>query len=175
MINRYFMLALCLGGLMYAQQAQQDAPAGPRPRGGPRGRGFGPGGPGGIGDQNAEQRLTRRLGLNAQQQNTAHTALEEARVILKGSAQQERDLRTQLSTAVKAGNEAEIDRVSRDLSSLHQQRTATEAKAMAKIYGSLSADQKTEMDRVLGRSLGVPGPGGRGPRSGRTPGAAPQQ
>ena len=173
MMKRYFMLALCLGGLMYAQQTPQDAPAGPRPRGGPRGRGFGPGGPGGINDPNAEQRLTRRLGLNAQQQNTAHTAIEEARVILKGAAQQERDLRTQLSGAVRAGNEADIDRISRDLAGLHQQRTATEAKAMAKIYGSLSADQKTEMDRALSRSLGVPGARGRGPRSGR--GAAPAQ
>jgi hypothetical protein len=110
-----------------------------------------------------EQRLTQRLGLNAAQQNTAHTAIEETKVILKGAAQQERELRTQLATAVKSGDEAGIDRASQSLAALHQQRTSTESKAIAKIYGSLTADQKTLMDRELNRSLGVPGQS-RGPR-----------
>jgi hypothetical protein len=166
MIKRYAITIFCLSGLVLAQQTP---PAGPRPR---IGRGFGPGA-GGIDDPRAEQRLTQRLGLNAQQQNTVHTAIEEARVILKGAGQQERDLRTQLSAAVKAGNEADIDRISQGLANLHQQRTATEAKAMAKIYGSLNADQKIVMDRQLNRSLDVPAPGRRVPRPGRGAGGNP--
>jgi hypothetical protein len=173
MIKRYLTLSLCLGGLVLAQQSQQTPPPGPGPRGG-HGRGFGrgPGGLSNLNDPRAEQGLTQRLNLNAAQQNTTHTAIEEARVILKGSTQQERDLRTQLASAVKSGSEANIDRVSQDLANLHQQRTATESKALAKIYGSLSSDQKTVMDRELNRSLGVPGPGRRGPRHG---GGAPPQ
>jgi hypothetical protein len=123
----------------------------------------------------AEQRLTQRLSLNAAQQNTAHTAIEEAKVILKGGAQQERDLRNQLATAVKSGDEAGIERISQNLAALHQQRTSTEAKALSKIYGSLNSDQKTLMDRELGRSLGVTGQDGRGPRPSRQPKQNPQQ
>jgi hypothetical protein len=119
-----------------------------------------------LGGPNAEQRLTARLNLNATQQNTVHTALEESKVILKGVAQQERDLRTQLSAAVRAGNSANIDQISQQLSAIHQQRTATEAKALSKIYASLNADQKAKIDPQLNRSLGAPGP--RGAR-GRVP------
>jgi len=133
-------------------------------------------GPGGIANPRAEQRLTQALNLNAAQQSTAHTAIEEAKVILKGAAQQERDLRTQLGAAVKTGDEAGIERISQNLAALHQQRTSTEAKALAKIYGSLTADQKTLMDRALNRSLGSPGAGARGPRPprGAQPPNAPQ-
>lgn len=171
MFIRYLAVSLCLSGLVLAQQAQQAPPAGPRPRGGP-GRGFGPG-LSGLNDPNAEQRLTQQLTLNAQQQNIAHTAIEEARVILKGAPQQERDLRSQLASAVKSGDEASIDRISQSLANLQQQRTATESKALAKIYISLNSDQKTLMDRALNRSMGAPGSRGRGPRPGRGTGGNP--
>lgn len=162
MIKRLLVVALCLTAIGFAQQAQPPSQSAPRPRGGP-GRGPWLEGPGGITAPNSEQRLTQRLGLNAAQQNTAHTAIEEAKVILNGARQQDRDLRTQLSTAIKTGDQAGIERVSQSLAQLHQQRTSTEAKALAKIYGSLSADQKTEMDRELNRGTGLPR-GGRGPR-----------
>jgi hypothetical protein len=123
-----------------------------------------------LGGRNTEQRLTQRLGLNAAQQNAVHTAIAESRVILKGVDQKERDLRTQLAAAVRSGNEGSIDQVSQELSAIHQQRTAVEAKAMSKIYASLDANQKARLDPELNRSLGVPGP--RGPR-GRGPRPAP--
>jgi hypothetical protein len=68
---------------------------------------------------------------------------------------------------VKSGDESSIDRISQSLANLQQQRTATESKALAKIYGSLNADQKTLMDRALSRPTGAPGPRGGGPRPGR--------
>lgn len=175
MLTRYLTVFVCLSGLASAQQAQQPTQPAPGPRGG-FGRGFGPGGPL-LGGPNVEQRLTARLNLSATQQNTVHTALEESKVILKGVDQQERDLRTQLTAAVRSGNSASIDQVSQQLSAIHQQRTATEAKALSKIYASLTADQKTKIDPELNRSMGAPGPGGgrgRGPRPGASNSAAPQ-
>src|SRR5215472_3650213 len=133
MAKRLLVVSLCFCGLVFAQ-AQQPSQTGPRPRGGPGGpggRGLWLDGPAGIADPRAEQRLTQRLNLNAAQQNTAHTAIEEARVILKGAAQQERDLRNQLATAVKSGDEAGIERASQNLAALQQQRTSTEAKALS--------------------------------------------
>ena len=147
---RRLLASLCLAGLVSAQQLPP-----PRPRG--------PLGPG-MGGPMSERRLTRELNLNSEQQNQVHTAIEESRVILKGTDQRERDLRTQLATAVKGGDEAGIDRISQDLATIHQKRTAVQAKTMAKIYGSLTADQKALMERPLNRSLGVPGPRPRGPR-----------
>src|SRR5215472_4529910 len=133
MLKGVLAVSLCLSGLMFAQEAQQAPQPGQRSRGGPgRGRG-GPWleGPGGLTGPMTEQRLTQRLGLNATQQNTAHTAIEEAKVILKGAPQQERDLRNQLATAVKSGDEAGIERASQNLAALQQQRTSTEAKALS--------------------------------------------
>src|SRR5262249_57200936 len=89
-------------------------------------RRFGPGGPGGplLGGRNVERRLTQHLGLNATQQNTLHTALQEQQVLSKGLADQTTNLRTQLAAAVRAGDEAKIDQITRDMSQVNQQRSA---------------------------------------------------
>jgi hypothetical protein len=73
---------------------------------------------------------------------------------------------------VRSGNSASIDQISQQLSALHQQRTATEAKALSKIYASLNADQKAKIDPGLNRLLGAAGPRGAGVR-GRIPRTAP--
>src|SRR5579863_8065505 len=124
---RCLLASLFLTGLVSAQQATPARPRGP----------LGPG----MGGPISERRLTRELNLNSEQQNQVHTAIEESRVMLKGTDQRERDLRTQLAAAVKGGDEAGIDRISQDLATIQQQRTAVQAKTMAKIYGSLNADQ----------------------------------
>jgi hypothetical protein len=70
-----------------------------------------------------------------------------------------------------------IDQISQELSRIHQQRMATEAKAITKIYASLNADQKATIDPEVNRSLGVPSPRGAGGRRGPRPvlnGNAPQ-
>jgi Spy/CpxP family protein refolding chaperone len=144
---RCLLASLFLAGLVSAQQAPPARPRGP-----------------GLGGPMSERRLTRLLNLNSEQQNKVHTAIEESRVMLQGTDQREREVRGQLATAVKSGDEAGIDRISQDLAAIRQQRTAVQAKTMAKIYASLNADQKALMERPLNRSLGVPGPRLRGPR-----------
>jgi hypothetical protein len=175
MLIRNVAVFLFLGSLAWAQQTPPTGPPAPRPRG-PFGDGVGLRGPW-LGGPNVEQRLTARLSLNATQQNTVHTAIEESKVILKGVDQPERGLRTQLAAAVRSGNSANIDQISQQLSAIHQQRTATEAQVLSKIYASLNADQKAKIDPELDRSLGAPGPKGargRGPRNTPNGSAAPQ-
>jgi hypothetical protein len=164
-------ISLCLAGLAVAQTT--PAPGTPgnaaRPRGrgpgGPGGPGRGgPGGPGGLFGPNAEARLTKQLSLDATQQNTLHTALLTAQVQQQGMKEKMATLQTQLAAAVKSGDEGSIDRVTQDISNLHQQQTAIHAKTLSKLYTSLRADQKTSLEPLVNRELGVPGhPGARGP------------
>lgn len=162
--------AALVAGLLVAQ-APSD---GPGFRGkGPRGKGQLPpagmmGGPGGLLDgPNAERRLTNVLGLTAEQQNKVHTAIEEQKVQTQGLGDRGNDLRTQLAAAVKAGDEGKIDQVTQDLSRLQQQQMAIRAKTMAKVYGTLNADQKARIDNSLNRQMGV--------RNRRAKGAPPAQ
>jgi hypothetical protein len=173
---RYIAICFCLTGLVFAQQQTQTQPPGPGTRGG---RGFGPGFGRGelrLEGRNVEQRLTKQLNLNATQQNTVHTAIEESKVILQGMDQKEAGLRTQLATAVRSGDASKIDQLTQELSTIHQQRSATEAKGISKIYATLSSDQKANIDPAVNRALGVPG-GRRGPRPApnRTAPQTPQQ
>lgn len=173
-MSRSLLLSLLLTGLCVGLLPGQNPP--PPGPGGPRG--FGPRAGGGPGGPLSERRLARQLNLTAEQQNTIHTAMEESRVMQQGMAQKEGTLRTQLAAAVKAGNESQIDSISQDLAQLHQQRTAVQAKALAKVYGSLTADQKATVDTELSRAVGAPLPRGQRPRrgpQGTTPAPAPQQ
>ena len=157
---RLVFVSICLTGLAVAQ-----VQPGPRPR--PRDFGPGPGLGAGLGPGMNEQRLTRALGLSAEQQNRIHTAFQEAQVITKGAPEKTAELQKQLSAAIKAGNEGEIDRISQDLARLHQEQLATQAKTMAKVYAALTPEQKAKFDQVVdgppgGRGPGFPGRPGRG-------------
>jgi Spy/CpxP family protein refolding chaperone len=120
---------------------------------------------------NAERRLTRLLNLDAAQQNQVHTALEERQVMLKGLPEKAREFRTQLTEAIRAGDEGKIDQVTRDLAQLNQQQMAIVAKTTAKIYSVLNAEQKALFDRALNRDLGLRG---KQLRRGAGQGAVPQ-
>ena len=171
---RSLVISLCLAGLAVAQTTPAPGNT-PRPRagrgpGGPGGPGRG--GPGGLFGPNAETRLTKQLGLDATQQNTLHTALLSAQVQQQGMREKMTGLQSQLATAVKAGDEGTIDRVSQDIAALRQQQTSIQAKTISKLYTSLRADQKTKLEPLVNREMGLPGqpaqrgrgPGGRGPR-----------
>lgn len=136
----------CLGtGLVYAQG--------------------GPGGRRGVPDREAAQ-----LGLTAEQQNTIHTARSEAAVQSKGLRDQAKSLRQELQAAIKAGDTAKIDSLAPSIAQVEAQLTAIDAKTQAKIYGSLTADQKAKVDARpggLGRMMG-------GGRMGPPPGPPPQ-
>lgn len=148
-------LSLLTAGFLCAQPAPQ-----PRPR-------FTPGA-----GARMEQRLTQTLSLTAEQQNKVHTALTESDVVLKGNRQKMQDLHTALLAAVKAGNEDQIDKISQDIATVHQQETAVRAKSMAKIYGALTADQKAKAGQNLEMLMGGPRPGFAGPNPRRRPGSA---
>lgn len=152
----FIALSLFAASLVSAQTATAPAPA-PGPHRQPNAN-F---------EQNFEQRLSARLGLNATQQNALHTARMEAETQMQGMNVQRRTLHTALITAIKAGNTDQIDQVSQQMATLQQQEAAVRSKASAKIYATLSADQKTKVgDRV--EMLG--GPGGFGPGFGPGPG-----
>jgi hypothetical protein len=149
----FLVLSIVATGLVFAQ--------------GPRG-GFGPGGAGGP---DTETHLTRTLGLNATQQNTVHTALQEHRVATSGLNEQMRTLNTQLHAAIKSGATDQIDKLTTSISSIDQQILSSQSKAAAKIYSSLTEDQKTQVgDHIemlttggpMGRGPGGPPPGRRG-------------
>jgi hypothetical protein len=120
-------------------------------------------GPGGPVGPDTETRLTKTLNLNATQQNAVHTALQEHRVATSGLQDQMRDLNTQLHAAIKAGATDQIDKVSAGIANIHQQQLASQSKAAAKIYSTLTDDQKTQvgdhMEMLTGGGFG----GGRGP------------
>jgi Spy/CpxP family protein refolding chaperone len=119
-------------------------------------------GPGGGGPRGMEQMLTQHLNLNAEQQNRMHTAFEEARTASRGLDTQMQSLHTQLTEAVKSGNEGAIDAITQQMSQLHQQQTAIHAKSAAKIYQSLTADQKSKLGDNLGMLMGPGGGMGMG-------------
>ncbi len=115
-----------------------------------------------LAEQRFEQHLAQHLSLTADQQSKVHAALLESRTMSQGMSDQMRTLQTSLHTAIKSGNEDQIDSLSRDIASLHQQQTAISAKATAKIYSTLTPDQKTKVGEHL-EMLGGGGPG-FGPR-----------
>jgi len=172
-MNRFaFALSLLAAGLVCAQSTPQAAPAGPPGHG--RGRG-----PHGNPDDMFEARLTKHLSLSATQQNNVHTVLAERRVTTSAIGPQLRTLHTQMITAVKNGDEAGMEKVTTEMSALHQQEEVAHAKAAAKIYSSLTADQKTKIGNHLeilmehgGPGFGGPGFGGHGRRGGPPPAAA---
>lgn len=153
-----FALSILAAGLL---SAQSPAPApGPHPHmRGPH--------PAGNPDDMFEQHLTKALNLSAAQQNTAHTALAERRVTTKGFGQQLQTLHTQMVTAIKNGDEASIEKITTEMGTLHQQEQSAHAKAMSKIYASLTAEQKTKvgtnLEMLMGHGFGPGfGPGRRG-------------
>ena len=153
-----FALSLLAGGLVLAQAPTTPTTPAPHPRM------HRP--PAGNPDDMFEQRLTKHLGLNATQQNGVHTALAESRVLRSGLGTQMRTLHGQMVAAIKAGNTDQIDSISAQISDLHRQETAIHSKTIAKIYGSLTADQKTKAGENLEMLMGHMGFGPGGPGAG---------
>ena len=146
------ILSLLAAGMLVAQPPAP--PAGQRPHM----MGRGPGGP-----RDFETRLTQNLGLSAEQQNKVHTIMAESRLSTQGTHQQMQTAQAALTDAIKAGDETRIDKASQDIANLQQQQTAMHARSMAKIYATLTADQKTKVGPNLELLRG-------GPAGGRRPG-----
>lgn len=113
-----------------------------------------------------ESRLAQNLGLSAEQQNKIHGILAESR-LNQPDREQMRSLQASLTDAIKAGDEVKIDQITQQMGTFHQQQQAVHAKTIAKIYATLTPDQKTKAGQNLEMLMG--GPGGRGPRPARVP------
>jgi hypothetical protein len=74
-----------------------------------------------------------------------------------------RTLNTELHAAIKSGATDQIDKITTSLSALHQQQLASQSKAAAKIYATLTADQKTQVGDHIEMLTGGGPFGGRGP------------
>ncbi|HVO96494.1 MAG TPA: periplasmic heavy metal sensor [Bryobacteraceae bacterium] len=151
---KFLLVSIAATGLMFAQGRANFG----RPGGGPAG-------------PDTEARLTKTLNLNATQQNAVHTALQEHRVATQGLGEQMHTLNTQLHAAIKSGATDQIDTISASIANVHQQQIASQAKAAAKIYSTLTADQKTQLGDHIEMLMGGPGMG-RGPGGPAPAGAA---
>lgn len=122
-------------------------------------------GPGGRRGPGREAAL---LGLTTDQQTLIKTTRTEAATQSKPLRDQVRTLREELNSAIKAGDTGKIDSLTPSIAQIEGQIGAIDAKAQAKIYGSLTADQKAKVDAApggLGRlgMMGRRGPGGPPP------------
>jgi Spy/CpxP family protein refolding chaperone len=105
------------------------------------------------------------LGLTTDQQTLIKAARTDAATQSKPLRDQARTLQGELTAAIKAGDTGKIDSLTPSIAQIQGQIGAIDAKAQAKIYGSLTADQKAKVDAApggLGR-LGMMGGGRRGP------------
>ena len=121
-----------------------------------------PGMRGGFGGGNRLDYLAGYLSLTDAQKAQAKTIFDAAAAATETARGQSDVARTALNTAVKANaSDAELDRLSAAVGVIQGQITAIQAKAQAKFYALLTAEQKAKYD-----ARGSGGPGGpRGPRN----------
>jgi Spy/CpxP family protein refolding chaperone len=109
------------------------------------------------------------LGLTTDQQSLIKATRADAATQSKPLRDQVHTLRQELDAAIKAGDSGKIDSLTPSIAQVEAQLGAIDAKAQAKIYGSLTADQKAKVDAApgglgrLGMMMGRRGPGGRPP------------
>src|SRR5262249_52963989 len=107
-LGTLLLAAALAGGVLYAQDQPQPRRVQPGERG--------PGGPGGFGGAPMSERwLNRTLSLNAEQSNKIHSIFAEANVSRSADMTKMEALHKSLTDAVKAGNEAQIDSITRDM------------------------------------------------------------
>ena len=93
-------------------------------------------------------RLTRQLKLTSDQQNQARSIFADARKRAQSFAPDLRGERQAMSAAIKTDNEAQIDQIARQDAQLNSQARAIHAKAIAKLYSTLTPDQKAKFDSI---------------------------
>ncbi len=122
----------------------------------------------GPGGRRGPGREAAQLGLTTDQQTLIKATRTDAATQSKPLRDQVHTLRQELEAAIKAGDTGKIDSLSPSIAQIEAQIGAIDAKAQAKIYGSLTADQKAKVDAApggLGRlgMMGRRGPGGPPP------------
>jgi Spy/CpxP family protein refolding chaperone len=94
-------------------------------------------------------KLAEQLNLTDAQKEQAKTIFQEARQQAQPIRQQLRENREALAAAVKAGKgDAEIQQLSATTGSLMGQLTAIRTEAFAKVYATLTPEQRTKADQL---------------------------
>lgn len=102
--------------------------------------------------------LTGYLGLTDQQKAQAKTIFDAAATATTTAEGQLTAARDALTAAIKANKpDADLDRLSAAVGTIHGQILAIHAKAETKFYALLTADQKTKYDAFETRTGGSPG------------------
>jgi Spy/CpxP family protein refolding chaperone len=92
--------------------------------------------------------LARELNLTREQQMKVRDVFAETHRRAEALEPKMREERDALKTAVKTGNDREIDRILRANSEVNAEFEAMHVKAMAKVYTMLTPEQKTKFDQL---------------------------
>ncbi len=110
--------------------------------------------------------LTGYLSLTDAQKAAAKAIFDAADAAATTAEGSRAAAQTALKTAIKANAaDAELERLSAAIGTIEGQVTAIHAKAEAKFYALLTAEQKTKYDALTTPGGGGPGGGGRGPHN----------
>ncbi|HKV91653.1 MAG TPA: Spy/CpxP family protein refolding chaperone [Candidatus Angelobacter sp.] len=113
--------------------------------------------------------LTRRLSLNAQQQQQATSIYTEDANNAKSLHDQMRTAYETLQTAIQKNDTGTIEQVSNNIGNLTAQMTMAHAKADAALFQTLSPDQQSKFVQIKSHRRGMRGHGWPG---GAPPGAS---
>jgi Spy/CpxP family protein refolding chaperone len=93
-------------------------------------------------------RMFQQLNLTDAQKAQAKTVFQQARQSSQALMQQLKTNREALGAAVKANNVAQIDTLAKEQGILHGQLLAVRSEAMAKVYATLTPEQKAKADEL---------------------------
>jgi Spy/CpxP family protein refolding chaperone len=133
---RFIAVPAIAGGIMIAaaQEPSGDQPAPPQPQQqSPRRSGA---------------RLAQYLNLTPAQQQAATAQMQQARAAGQPIRRQLMQVRQQMSQAIRANDAAGIQQLSAQEANLKGQLTALRSTAFARIYSSLTPEQKAKADQL---------------------------
>lgn len=114
--------------------------------------------------QHEVNRYTTLLSLSSEQATSALTIFTDEATSETSLRSSERTAHQTLESAVVSGDTDAIQQAATTLGQLNGQLISLRATAVAKLYASLSADQKSKFSQLKQEHLLDGGPGGFGPR-----------
>ena len=94
------------------------------------------------------QKMAQALNLTPDQQANAKQVMMQAHEQAAPLRQQLKQSREALANAVKSGNDAQIDQITKDQAPVMAQMAAIRAHAFEKIYATLTPEQKIKADSM---------------------------
>lgn len=131
---RFTAVAAIAGGMLLvaAQEVPNDAPAQTAPR------------------QQRGARLAQYLNLSPAQQSQLQADFQAVRQSAQPIRQQLKQIRTDMSQAIRANDTGKIDQLSAQQANLKGQLSAMRNETMAKLYNNLTPEQKAKADQLPG-------------------------